>query len=102
MVLKWTDEAKRDVKYFISNSRPYTENSVNFYINSLVSYASQLSTFPYLGHILCTIQNILIRQIIYKKHRIIYYIENREIHILGVIHTSKDISQFIKYLKENL
>lgn len=66
MVLKWTDEAKNDVKYFISNSRSYTENSVNSYINSLVSYTSQLSTFPYLGHILCTIHNILIRQIIYK------------------------------------
>ncbi len=70
-------------------------------MKSLISYTLSLSDFPQLGRVIFCIQKIEIRQLIYKKHRILYYIDD-SIHILSVLHTSRDINKFFKYLKENM
>lgn len=101
MVIEWTKTAKNDLYDFLYNAHAYTENTVKSYIKSLVDYATTLSSFPYLGKLLFHINSNEIRQLLYKKYRIIYMVDNDKVIILSVVHTSRDMNKFIKYLKKN-
>lgn len=60
-----------------------------------------LKEHPYLGKIYSYIKNSIIRQFIYKKHKIFYFINNETIHIIAVIHYSEDIAARINFIKRN-
>ena len=45
------------------------------------------------------ISNYEIRQLIYKKHRIIYYVKGNDIVILSVLHTRLDLGKALRKLK---
>lgn len=67
------------------------------YINKLVDYTETLEKMPKIGKKI----NYEIRQIIYKKHKIIYNIRAEDIVILAVIHTRLDLNKALKNLKRN-
>ena len=46
--------------------------------------------------------NVQFRQLLYKKHRIIYYILKNEIQIVSVIHTSQNLEKAISILEKYL
>lgn len=62
------------------------ENAIN-YIKSLVEYTNCLENQKHLGKLLIYYNSKEIRQLIYKKHRIIYCIVGNTIFIISIIHS---------------
>lgn len=56
-----------------------------------------------LGKIYDYIDNLIIRQLVYKEHKIYYYIENEKtIHILSLVHHKQDTKSRLDYIKKFL
>lgn len=99
----WTDNAISNITEFIDGARTDTEETAKTYMNKLVDYANILETMPELGKKLeYVISNYEIRQMIYKKHRIIYHIKKNDAVILAVLHTRLDIDKAIRKLKRDI
>jgi addiction module RelE/StbE family toxin len=89
MKLLWTREALiniADIDAFISDDNP--EKAIEF-IDYLIKQCDRLIQNPYSGRIVPEISNNDIRELIVKKYRIVYRIQNREIHILTVFESHK-------------
>lgn len=100
MVIKWTRLARNDLLKFYQNAHPYTEDNVKKYIEELIQYTKILKDFPNLGKNIFYIKDFEIKQLLFKKHRIIYYIQETKIIILTIIHTSRNINRILKTLKK--
>ena len=75
MVIIWTTPAVMDLENYKNNTK-----KINF-------------TY---------VQGTIIRQLIYREHKIYYSINDENIHILAVIHSRQDTKQRLKYIKEEL
>lgn len=102
MVLTWNDNVKHDLQAYILHSRRNSKEKIYVYVNSLVDYVENLIQFPTLGKKLFIIKDLEIRQLIYKKHKIIYYQKFNKICILSVIYASKDFNSIFKEIKKVL
>lgn len=98
MVVIWHDEAKRDLKNYSQHSKVVTDGKVKKYITDLADYANTLECMPNLGKDFIKYKGIVIKQLLFNMHRIFYYIENNEIIIIHVVHTSMNIDTVIKNL----
>ncbi|MBO5348921.1 MAG: type II toxin-antitoxin system RelE/ParE family toxin [Clostridia bacterium] len=94
MVIKWSDFSKSNMQDFVKYSKMETPIK---YIENLVLSVSSLENYPEAGKVLFYTNNIAVRQLIYKMHRIIYRIKDNEIHIGAVLHTSKDLESSLKF-----
>lgn len=96
-----TDNAYNDIKEYINFSKSSDKN-IFHYVSSLLSYANDLGNFPEMGKFDFTLKinskTYDIRKLVYKKHKILYYIDNR-VHILGIIHTKMNQADYIRKLK---
>ena len=52
-----------------------------------------------MGKVMFKLNNVSFRQLLYKKHRIIYYIKKDEIQIVSVVHTSQSLDKAITILE---
>ena len=102
MEIIWSNEARQDLKNFVNNARVDTEITATKYILNLVDYVENLSSNIRLGKAIFKINNIEIRQLVYKSHKILYYIKEDYIYIVTVIHSKRDIEMYKKYLQKNL
>lgn len=66
----------------------------------MLDYIENLSVNPLLGKEVYVYKGFHIRQIIYKLHRIYYYIEEDRIIIVGIFHTAMDVEKIMKYINE--
>ena len=83
MVINWTKPAQLDLKnYFLYTKTLHPEK----YILNLIDYVDILKKFPSLGKNYIQINNTDIKMLIYKMHKIFYYIKNEQIYILKVAH----------------
>ncbi len=99
MVVIWSNPAIDDLKKFKEITK---KTEPDEYLSNLVTYVEDLSLNPRLGKIYIYIQETIIRQLIYKEHKIYYYIEkNDKIHILAVVHSKENTKQRISYIKNN-
>ena len=81
MVINWTNPAIIDLKEFKKITQ---KNNANEYIINLVNATNMLIENPRSGKIYTYINKIIIRQLIYKEHRIFYYLDNDTINIISV------------------
>jgi len=102
MILELSENAQQDIVDFIKKTFIQTDAKLTKYISGLFDYIDMLTIFNHLGKTLFYIKNIEIRQLLFRKHRIIYCLEPNRIIILSVIHTHRDIHKSIKFLKNNL
>lgn len=103
-MVKWTDNALSHITEFIDDAREDTEETAKSYIKKLVDYVDILETMPELGKVMeYDIFNCEIRQMLYKKHRVIYHVKNnKDVIILAILHTRLDIKKALKKLKRDL
>lgn len=101
MVVRWHKTAMNDLKEFFEVTKL---NNPKDYIQQLISYVNNLSEQPNLGKIYLYIHGFIIRQLIYKDHKIFYYNdnENNQINVLSVVHYRQDIKKKINYIKKYL
>lgn len=99
----WTDRAISHITEFIDETIEDTEESAKSYARKLVDYADILDSMPELGkNMRYIISKYEIRQLIYKKHRIIYHIKENDIVILSVLHTRLDLEKALRKLKKDI
>ena len=98
MEIIWLNDAVSDLTNYRQNSNIITKGKIEFYIASLVDYVDILAFSPFMGKVFFYYKDVEIRQLVYKMHRIIYYIKNKEIRILAVIHTSRNIDNIMDYI----
>ena len=98
MVVIWSNPAINDLKKIKEITK---KSNPDEYLNNLVTYVKDLILNPRLGKIYSYTQETIIRQLIYKEHKIYYYIENEEIHILAVIHSKENSKERLNYIKNN-
>lgn len=100
MEVIWTKSAKQDLINYQKNSHIINIENINSYIISLINYVDTLANMPKIGKLLFKINNIEIRQLIYKMHRILYSLINDTVYILVISHTTRDYEEIIKYIKD--
>ena len=67
----------------------------------MVRYVDVLAEQPRLGKIYLYTQGRIVRQLIYEKHRIFYYIDEDVIHIISVIHHRQSTQDKVEFIKRN-
>lgn len=99
MVIKWTPLAIEQLTNFKKVSKAESHN-IKKYIIGLVTFANNLLSNNELGKVIFVLNDIKFRQLLYKKHRIIYYVKKDEIQIVAIIHTSQNLDRAIKTLEK--
>ena len=101
-MLIWTDNAISHITEFIKDAKTDKEEIAKNYMNKLVDYVYTLENMNEMGKDFeYVVSNYKLRQLIYKKHRIIYIIKNDDVVILAVLHTKLDIEKALKKLKRD-
>lgn len=101
-MLIWTDNAIMNITNFIENAKEGTKNVAKSYMDGLLEYANIIDSMNFVGKkINYIVSEYDTRQVIYKKHRIIYHVEENNIIILAVVHTRLDMKKVLDGLKEN-
>ena len=73
----WSEVAISHITEFIDEAKEGTEQTAKNYMNKLIDYVDILETMPNLGKdVQMVIYKYNVKQIIYKKHRILYCQEN--------------------------
>ena len=99
----WTDNALSHITEFIDEAKEDTEEMAKSYMRKLVDYVYTLEKMTELWkNMEYIISNYEIRQLIYKKHRIIYHIKGNDIVILSVLHTRLDLGKALRKLKRDI
>ncbi len=96
MVIKWDKTSIEDLKDFKNYSR---SSNINQYISKMVRYVDVLAEQPRLGKIYLYTQGNIVRQLIYEKHRIFYYIDEDVIHIISIIHHRQSTQEKVEFIK---
>lgn len=99
MEINWSSLAKENLQDFFDNTKMLDNNAL-LYIKSLVEYVENLRDNNYLGKKLFNFSEFEIRQIIYKKHRILYTLTNKDILILTIAHTSRTLTTIVKEIQK--
>ena len=84
MEIKWTHEALEklvEIEVFISNDSP--ERAIRF-VDQIVEHAEKLPDKPRMGRTVPECANPDIRELIFKKYRIVYRLNEHDIEILTV------------------
>ncbi len=97
-----TDNAYNDIYEFVNISKA-SSKTLHSYIVSLLTFTLDLSIFPEMGKYDFTIETKTkkydVRKLVYKQHKILYYIDT-DIHVIGIMHSKEDTNKYISKLKE--
>ncbi len=97
MVIKWSQFSRENLQDFVKNSKIISPLN---YVISLVEYVQYLTENPYLVKTLCYINGLEIRQLIFKKHKILYHIFYNQIYIISVVHSFQDLDKSLSFIKK--
>ena len=98
-----TDNAISHITEFIKDAKTDKEEIAKNYMNKLVDYVYTLENMNEMGKVFeYVVSNYKLRQLIYKKHRIIYHIKGNDIVILSVLHTRLDLGKALRKLKRDI
>lgn len=99
MVINWSNFAIDNLREFKKVTKM---NDIRLYTDALFEYTENLINNNDLGKYVLSINNLEIRQLIFKKHKILYCIVENEIRILALIHESQNYTLALKYMLTNL
>ncbi len=75
---------------------------ISFLWSKLKNYIEALNNMPNLGKVLFSFNGIIVRQLIYNIHRILYYVDADRIIVVAVVSTARDDKKILNYIKRNL
>lgn len=99
-MLIWADNAISNITDFINNTRDSTKESAKVYMKTLIDFVGILNIMPRIGkRVEYNVGNYELRQIIYKRHRIIYFLDSNKIIIIAVLHIRLNLEIALRILK---
>ncbi len=95
--IEWTEEAKfwlKDIHDYIAQDNKRIAKKITKEIYNKVQI---LATFPQIGYVYTTDDDLEIRILLYGHYRIAYLIKDKNsVSILGVFHGALDIQRYLK------
>ena len=92
MVIIFTEPSIIDLQSLVNGYYKYKKT----YVIGLLEYIKILEEMPYIGRELYKTKYSEIRQLIYKKHKIIYQVQDNTILINLIIHNSTNLENFFQ------
>ncbi len=93
MTIEWTRSALADVRnlrnYIAQDSEAYADR----FVARLIDAIEKAATFPSIGRKVPEADDEAIREILYRRFRILYRIDENRILVLMVIHGARDLNQ---------
>lgn len=89
--VNWTSQALSDLEAigdFIARDAP---SFAQIFVNKVFLSVERLENFPYSGRIVPEISQDNIREIIFGSYRIVYLVNNEEVNILTIFHSSRQL-----------
>ncbi|MBA7547798.1 hypothetical protein ES705_40234 [subsurface metagenome] len=87
----WTLKARDDINHIAEYISQDSESTARTFTENLIDSIKRLKDFPLSGRIVPEYNNTPIREIIFKKYRLIYRIKDNVVQILNVFHGSKPL-----------
>ena len=84
MVIKWLKPAILDLENYFKYTKTLHPQK---YISDLIDYVDMLKKFPDLGKNYIEIYDKKIKLLIYKMHKIFYFVKDNTIYIIKVAHS---------------
>lgn len=84
-----TSKAKNDLYGFFFKSKGNTSNNVLKYIDEVIEYIEVIKQSPHIGKVIYTNKQGAVRQLVYRKHKVLYIIINNKIIVLRIIHSAR-------------
>lgn len=97
MTIIWSETAREDINSYKLNSKII---NVEKYIEELIEYTNHLQDNPRMGKFIFNIDKLEIRQLIFCMHRIFYIINEKNIIIIEISHTARNLNDIVKYLNK--
>jgi addiction module RelE/StbE family toxin len=91
--VNWTSQALADLEAigdFIARDAP---SFAQIFVNRVFQAVERLENFPYSGRLVPEISQDNIREIIFGSYRIVYLVNNEEVNILTIFHSSRQLKQ---------
>lgn len=92
MRLVWTDPAVEDLQGIVD----YIARDSSFYADAvaerIVLAVERLVSFPRSGRIVPEADDPRIREIIVQSYRVMYWVKQRKVQILAVLHSARDLA----------
>ncbi len=101
MELKWTKFALDNLHSYQNTSKKGPINLRKYY-QSFQNCINGLTVNPKLGKVYSNIDEYIIRQLIFKEHRILYLIDEDTIILLALVHTSYPLNEALNYIEKYL
>ena len=93
--IKWTILARNDLDSIHAYRSRTSQKSATRLVTSLIDAVIKLKDMPFLGRKVPEFDNDELREIIYSDFRIIYLVSENDIYIIGVLHSSREITNII-------
>jgi addiction module RelE/StbE family toxin len=91
--IEWTRSALSDARnlrdYIARNSEAYADR----FVQKIIEAVEKAAAFPLIGRRVPEANNDTIREILYRRYRIVYRVETDRILVLMVIHGARDLTQ---------
>ncbi len=86
----YTRTARNDLKgiydYIAQDSAFYAE----VFLDRLIKAVDRLGEFPQSGRIVPEINDPLVREVIYKSYRVMYYVDDSTVYVTQISHSAQD------------
>lgn len=92
MEIFWTETAKKDLQHIYDFIAEDSVLYANRFIDKLINEVENLCVFPKIGRIVPEIDDINIREILYRSYRVIYKIVDNRIYITQISHTAQEFN----------
>jgi addiction module RelE/StbE family toxin len=91
--IEWTRSALSDARnlrdYIARNSEAYADR----FVQKIIEAVEKAAAFPLIGRRVPEANDDTIREILYRRYRIVYRVETDRILVLMVIHGARDLTQ---------
>lgn len=92
MKLFWTEPAIQDLRGVRDYIAADSDSHAADFIASIITGAERLIEFPMMGRVVPEAESEHIREILYRRYRIIYRIVGERVDVIAVIHGGRDLS----------
>jgi len=91
--IEWTRSALSDARNLRDNIARNSEAYADRFVQKIIEAVEKAAAFPLIGRRVPEANNDTIREILYRRYRIVYRVETDRILVLMVIHGARDLTQ---------
>ena len=85
----WTPQARRDLEAIEDYYLDVAPHYATVVVDGLIGSTRRLETFPQSGRAVPEISDPMIREVVWREYRVIYWADDERVEVLSVLHTSR-------------